>query len=78
MNKAFLLPIKIPGETLLTDLGIRLNCDIIDRSSININYNNPKEEFFDYEKTGDILFCRFYEEGDRFIPLGLDGSKKNR
>lgn len=37
---------------------------------------DPNVEFFDYDKIGDEIIIRTWEEGDRFVPLGMKKSKK--
>ncbi len=69
-------PIEIPGKTELKELGIALNCRLIDRGNLDFNIKKEKEEFFDFEKTGNQISCRFFEPGDRFVPLGMDKAKK--
>ncbi len=68
--------LEVPGKTVLTDLGIELNCQLIDKANLDFKKKSEKEEFFDFEKTGDAISCRFFEAGDRFVPLGMDGAKK--
>jgi tRNA(Ile)-lysidine synthase len=68
--------IIVPGRTILKDLGLELNCRILERESVDLKGKNRKEEFFDFEQTGNVISCRFFENGDRFIPLGMKGAKK--
>lgn len=68
--------IDVPGKTIINDLGIELNCRLVDRTSFDFNNKNEKEEFFDFEETGDKISCRLFEPGDRFVPLGMKGVKK--
>jgi len=32
--------------------------------------------FLDFDKTGDCIYLRFFLPGDRFVPLGMSGTKK--
>jgi tRNA(Ile)-lysidine synthase len=68
--------IEVPGKTVLKDLGLEFNCRLVDRNSFDFNNKNGKEEFFDFEKIGNTISCRFFEAGDRFVPLGMQGIKK--
>jgi len=68
--------IVVPGKTILKDLGLELNCRIVEREVVNLKSENRKEEFFDFDQTGNVISCRFFENGDRFIPLGMKGVKK--
>ncbi|ROL57457.1 tRNA lysidine(34) synthetase TilS [Bacteroidetes/Chlorobi group bacterium Naka2016] len=38
--------------------------------------NDPNVEFFDFDKIGNEIVIRSWEEGDRFIPLGMKNAKK--
>jgi tRNA(Ile)-lysidine synthase len=68
--------IEVPGKTILKDLGLELDCRLVERSSFDFNRKTGNEEFFDFEKTGNQISCRFFEAGDRFVPLGMQGIKK--
>jgi tRNA(Ile)-lysidine synthase len=68
--------IEVPGRTILKDLDLELNCRLVDRNSFNLKNKKEKEEYFDFEATGDKISCRFFEAGDHFVPLGMEGIKK--
>lgn len=70
-NKIYNLNI---GENNIKELNININIDIIDKNAELIKNSDVK--YFDYDKIkGDILI-RFRNNGDRFVPLGMDGEKK--
>jgi tRNA(Ile)-lysidine synthase len=57
----------------------------VDGSKITINYvdkhivsysNNKKIEYINADKVSHKFILRFWNDGDRFYPLGLNGSKK--
>ncbi|MCK5595513.1 tRNA lysidine(34) synthetase TilS [bacterium] len=70
-------PVKIPGETLVPELGIKLICAISERKTdLKFSTQNPYQESFDYDKIKKPVFIRTREDGDVFQPLGMNGKKK--
>jgi len=39
-------------------------------------FTNPNRAYLDFDKTGSRIKVRFFRPGDRFVPLGMKGSKK--
>ena len=75
-QKMFATSILIPGITQLENGDIQVQTQIIEKVADFSSLNSKIEAFFDMEKTGSKLKFRFFREGDRFIPLGMSGSKK--
>jgi len=69
--------IKIPGETLVPELGVKLICAISERkTNSKFSTQNPYQESFDYDKIKKPVFIRTRKNGDVFQPLGMKGKKK--
>ena len=43
---------------------------------VNLQSMKLNKAYFDYDKIGPNLKVRFFRPGDRFIPLGMKGTKK--
>ncbi len=70
-------PVKIPGETLVPELGVKLVCTISERrSNLEFSTQNRYQESFDYDKINGLVFVRTRKDGDSFRPLGMRGGKK--
>ncbi len=67
------LPLKLPGETLLS--GWRIEATITNRKQ-RIEKENNFIAYLDYDKAGDKLAVRPRRSGDRFQPLGMSQPKK--
>ena len=67
--------INIPGATDLGFLGLCFNISLVSKKDINLSTGLNKA-YLDYDKTGSNLKMRFFQPGDRFVPLGMSGSKK--
>jgi len=67
--------VKIGGQTLLSGFSMTVNSQIID--TIGDYKEGPASKIYlDYEKIASTIRVRRWEKGDRFCPLGIDGSKK--
>ena len=67
--------LKIPGETVLSGIGITIRSRLVDSSEIDLKSISSSEAWLDFDKTGSILNIRPPLSGDRFVPLGMSGSK---
>lgn len=70
------LDLKIPGETDIKPLPLRLITSLVtlpDKQSFSTDSN---EAWLDFDKTGENIRIRFFQKGDRFNPLGMVGAKK--
>jgi len=76
-EKEFFTPQKliIPGETDLPKLKLKLKTEIIKEKPFFFP-EGRKEVYLDYDKLKTPLILRKRLKGDRFQPLGMQGSKK--
>ncbi len=75
--RSIIYPVKIHGETLVPELGVKLRCTVsIKKSNIKLSTQNPYQENFDYDKIKKPVFIRTRKNGDTFQPLGMNGKKK--
>jgi len=70
--------LHVPGETIVPELGVQVKTEVIET---NAAFALPKEhekdvEYFDLEQLGQALSLRNWREGDRYQPIGLNGTKK--
>ena len=68
--------VNVPGWTDIGSSGLRLNARLVFRETISSFSDRPNRAYLDYDKTGVQIKVRFFRPGDRFIPLGMEGSKK--
>lgn len=64
----------IPGITNIAQLDIRFHAQFVELplpDSIDL-----MQAYFDFEKTGGNIQLRFFQPGDIFVPLGMQGHKK--
>lgn len=70
------LPLKINEVNRIEDIGINITMTVLDNNSkYNIKDNNDIK-YFDYDKINKDITIRNRREGDKFSPLGMNGSKK--
>ncbi|MBM7623870.1 tRNA lysidine(34) synthetase TilS [Sporohalobacter salinus] len=68
---------SVPGEYEIKELGIKLKIDIIKfENNLQELLHSSSKLYLDYELIGDKIKIRNRREGDRFYPLGMEGSKK--
>lgn len=69
------LVVRIPkiGHTFWNDYFVEFEEVPLESFVINSDKNI---EFFDYEKVGDEILIRNWNEGDKFVPLGMKQEKK--
>lgn len=70
--------INIPGFTEVGFRGLSFNAKLVSRENVNVSeYSaSSNQAYLDYDKTGPHIRMRFFRPGDRFVPLGMKGSKK--
>ncbi len=66
--------LEIPGVTSLEEVGIQFQVRLLEPPMPKPG--NQKQAFLDFEKTGENIQIRFFQPGDRFVPLGMRGHKK--
>ncbi len=70
--------LKIPGGTNIPEIKCTVNASFIDKDAYKKEAENAGSDraFLDFDKTGRSLIVRGREPGDKFIPLGMKGTKK--
>ena len=68
--------ISVPGTTEIGFGGLCLNTKLVSKKDIDLYSTNPNKVYLDFDKTGSDLKVRVFRPGDRFIPLGMNGTKK--
>lgn len=78
--------LKVPGITKIPEIGFSFRAKILKGRPKTLKEDSPRpsseergskeKAYFDYERLRAPLFLRNREEGDRFQPLGMRGSKK--
>lgn len=74
-SKPFVYELII-GYNHFSDLGYSFNVKILDIDEIDFNDKLHNIKYFDYDKIKGGLKLRNRQDGDRFIPYGMKGSKK--
>ena len=66
--------LKVPGVTSLA--GIQLHARLMEPPVVFPESADEKQAYLDFEKTGEFIGARFFQPGDLFVPLGMQGHKK--
>ncbi|MDD5558682.1 tRNA lysidine(34) synthetase TilS [Candidatus Methylomirabilis sp.] len=69
-------PLAVPGLTVIPDSPLILRSDLLEEWSRSEPPPDTWTALLDADCTGKELHVRGWEEGDRFVPLGMDGRKK--
>ncbi|KKC28936.1 tRNA lysidine(34) synthetase TilS [Caldanaerobacter subterraneus] len=67
--------IKIPGVTTIEGIG-KFKAYVVDISQVDDFNKGEYIKFFDYDKIKGEIVVKSREDGDRFSPLGMRGTKK--
>lgn len=73
---SFMYSIPIEGSVYIQELNAFCTSKVLSISEINIKNSSKFVKYFDYDKINNRLYIRNRRDGDRFIPLGMTGSKK--
>lgn len=68
--------LNIPGFTEIKAASLSLHARLIPKEDKSYNLVPAHHSFLDFDKTGKRIIVRFFRPGDRFIPLGMKGTKK--
>jgi tRNA(Ile)-lysidine synthase len=68
------IKLEIPGVTSLPQIGIQFQARLM--APPMPNSVDHKQAYLDFEKTGENIQIRFFQPGDSFVPLGMNGHKK--
>ncbi len=75
-DKVFHYELPIGGSLDLKEIGGTFETRVIEREEIKEISRDKYRKYFDYDKIENELNVRNRQDGDRFYPLGLVGSKK--
>ena len=73
--KSFVYELRI-GYNQFDDFEFALDIKILDIDDIEKKDKLSKIKYFDYDRINGTLYIRNRKDGDRFVPLGMKGSKK--
>ncbi|MFQ5989856.1 MAG: tRNA lysidine(34) synthetase TilS [Candidatus Methylomirabilales bacterium] len=68
--------LRVPGENVLDEWGIKLEATILPRAMIDPSSASPDRAMIDWSHVVRPLQVRSWRPGDRFRPWGLRGGKK--
>ncbi len=72
----FRYPLHIGKPVHIYELNTTINSSILPVCEVDIKHVNRFIKYFDYDKIKGELCIRNRKDGDRFTPLGMNGSKK--
>ena len=68
--------LDVPGRAELPACSLSLQTDVVERERGGELLDDPWTALLDADHAGGELIVRFWEPGDRFVPLGMRGRKK--
>ncbi|MFQ5482373.1 MAG: tRNA lysidine(34) synthetase TilS [Nitrospinaceae bacterium] len=68
--------IAIPGETGFGLPDFKFHANLLAPGQCNFIGAGEHQAYLDFDRTGDAVWARLPRRGDRFSPLGMDGTKK--
>lgn len=68
--------LTVPGLTAVPDSALRLQSDLLERRESDELTHDAWTALLDADRIGVDVSVRGWEEGDRFVPLGMSGRKK--
>lgn len=68
--------LNMDGITYIEEINSSIKSTVQSSDDINIEYNNRFKKYFDYDKIENEIYIRNRRNGDRFTPIGMNGSKK--
>ncbi|MFH1684102.1 MAG: tRNA lysidine(34) synthetase TilS, partial [Candidatus Margulisiibacteriota bacterium] len=73
-KKSFFYTFTVPGEVEVKELGKKIRASVLEEDPQLLD--DPKTAYVDYSSLGKNIIVRNRNDGDKFIPLGMKGSKK--
>lgn len=67
---------KLEDKLFIDEIGYKFNVKTISRKDFQASSKKKNTRYFDYDKIKSELFIRNRRNGDRFVPFGMNGSKK--
>lgn len=68
--------LNVPGCTEIASVALRFNARLMPKKDEEFRSAPASQAFLDFDKTGGGIVVRFARPGDRFVPLGMSGTKK--
>lgn len=68
--------LEINNEYKLYEFGLSINLKLAQRQDVIKSNNIELTKYFDYDKINGKIKLRYRRNGDKFIPFGMNGSKK--
>ncbi len=75
-SNEFFYELKINDIIYIEETNCFFKTKVFPREEYHINYNNRFIKYFDYDKISNGLYIRNRRNGDRFNPIGMEGTKK--
>lgn len=75
-KKNYLYEIAIGDITYIDELELRIITELTTVDKVNVDNSGRFIKYFDYDKIKKRLYIRNRKAGDRFVPYGMEGSKK--
>ncbi|PWB81602.1 MAG: tRNA lysidine(34) synthetase TilS [Candidatus Methylomirabilota bacterium] len=69
-------PMAVPGVTVLPGASLTVQSEILKRGAVDRPVSDPCTALLDADRAGMELYVRGWEQGDWFVPFGMDGRKK--
>jgi tRNA(Ile)-lysidine synthase len=69
-------PLVVPGFTAIPEALLSLQSDLLEKREWDALASDTWTALLDADRTGPELHVKGWEEGDRFVPLGMGGRKK--
>lgn len=76
LKKEFSYTLSVPGEVEIDEIGKRMRVSLLETVSVEEVSQDAKVGYVDYSSLAKQLIVRNRNEGDRFVPLGMRGTKK--
>lgn len=74
--KDFLYEVKVGTISHIEELGLEIATEIIPVSQVDFSKIDRYTKYLDYDKIQGGIHIRNRKDGDRFVPHGMEGSKK--
>ena len=74
--EGFVYKLDVEGRAYIPEVGLEVRTEVHPRNKIDVNMKDRFIKCFDYDKLQGELYIRNRRAGDRFVPYGMNGSKK--
>ena len=76
LKKEYRYSLSVPGEVEIDEIGKTMRASLLEKVSVEEVNLHAKTGYVDYNCLAKQLIVRNRNEGDRFVPLGMRGTKK--